>query len=167
MDIETRELQELNRYRDFLELGWDERAAWHLVRSGSPLLAPKGAKAANAKQEVKATAPKVERPKPKPKRNDAAYNERRMRDAILRRAKENGWFGGGVRELAREAGMPHKTADDALDRMVADGQVERDRREGKHGNRHGFKIIREHPCWSEHKPAHSLQRSDTSLQVEG
>jgi Bifunctional DNA primase/polymerase, N-terminal len=109
-------------------------------------------------------------PKPKRarrKRPDAAYNERRIREAILSLAKPNGWTGVGEHELARQAKpeMPPRTARDVLRRLERDGQVERDRRIGKPGNRHGFKVIWEHPAWSEHKPTQSLALSEPSSQV--
>jgi hypothetical protein len=107
----------------------------------------------------------AERARPKAKRTDRLYNERRMRDALLGAVKANGWTGRGVRELARLAGMPHGTARHVLDRMVADGQVERDRRIGKRGKRHGFRVLPEHPAWSKHEMAHPLALSEPSSLV--
>jgi hypothetical protein len=88
-DAESKELRELRRYRSFLELGWDEIAAWHLVRSGSPLLAPKSAKA---------TAPRVDKPEAPKRRGrrpgrqsvDTRLSDRRLREAMLKAVNANG-----------------------------------------------------------------------------
>lgn len=108
---------------------------------------------------------RVEARRPKAKRTDALHNEYRMRAALLTAVKANGWTGLGVRELARRAGLPHRTARDTLGRMVASGQVQLDKREGKPGNRHGFRVLLDHPCWSEPKTAHLLAQSNLSSLV--
>jgi hypothetical protein len=103
--------------------------------------------------------------RPKRPRTDALNNERRMRNALLRVVKSNGWTGRGTRELARIAGMNRETARHVLARMEADGQVEVDRRESKRGKRHGFRVVREHPAWSECEKTHPLALSEPSSQV--
>jgi hypothetical protein len=111
-------------------------------------------------------ADKTENPSPRrPQRSDALVNERRMRDALLDVVKPNSWTGRGVRELARLAGMNRETARHVLARMEADGQVERDRRQGKRGSRHGFRVLREHPSWSEYEKTHPLALSEPTSQV--
>jgi hypothetical protein len=90
------------------------------------------------------------RPKRKAKRTDATYNERRMRTTLLAVVKPNGWTGYGVRRLAQEASMPHRTARGVLKRMESDGQILiQPWRKGQGYGRHGIRILREHPCWSE------------------
>jgi hypothetical protein len=101
-------------------------------------------------RQQRAEAAKVE--EPKPKRTDAAYNERRMRDALLAKVRASGWVKAGIRELAREAGMPHRTARDVLDRMATAGQVELDRKWGQ-GKETGVHPLLDHPAWSGHKHA--------------
>jgi DNA-binding transcriptional ArsR family regulator len=158
---ERQEIRQM-RYEYLLDLGWDAETAKRLASSNEPLRPP------SAKAEPSpSTVPNGT--VAKPKRTDAASNERRMREALLKddKLKPNGWTGSGVRKLARQAGMPHGTARHTLDRMEDDGQVERDRRIGKRGNRHGFRVRLEHPCWSEPEMAHLLARSPLSMQVDG
>jgi hypothetical protein len=104
-------------------------------------------------------------PKRKVKRNDAAYNERRMRDALLAEVGPNGWTKAGIRELARRAGnMPHRTARDTLARMARDGQVELDHKWGQ-GKPTGVHVLLDHPCWSDPKHAQQRAKSRLSSQV--
>jgi hypothetical protein len=115
-----------------------------------------------ARHEVEVTAPKAERPKPK--RNDAAYNERRMRDALIAKIRQSGWVQVGIRELAREAGMPHRTARTVLARMAADGQVRLDTSWGQ-GKPTGVHPLLDHPAWSGYEYAQQRAKSRVSPLV--
>jgi hypothetical protein len=168
----------------WLACGWSEKEARHLARSGKEPHVKKSAQV-QATAEVPQSelsedhhAVKVgqitQREDKQPEkenrhttRPDALFNEHRMRARLLRTVKANGWTGVGERELARRDGMPYMTARRALYRIEQDGQVERDRREDKIGKRHGFRIILEHPCWSDPKLVHLLALSNLSSQVKG
>jgi hypothetical protein len=173
----------------WLACGWSEKEARHLARSGKEPHVKKSAQV-QATAEVPQSelsedhhAVKVgqitQREDKQPEkenrhttRPDALFNEHRMRARLLRTVKANGWTGVGERELARRDGMPYGTARHTLKRMEDDNQeggkqVERDRRKDKVGRRHGFRIIPEHPCWSDPKLAHLLALSNLSQQVKG
>jgi hypothetical protein len=117
--------------------------------------------------QVDTEEPREEPSKPRKLRPDRANNERRMRETLLQddKLKPNGWTGSGERKLARQAKMPRSTARDTLDRMEVDEQIERDKRIGKRGRRHGFRIRLEHLAWSDPKLVHLLALSPLSPQV--
>jgi hypothetical protein len=149
--MENRELQELDRYRSFLELGWDDKTAWHLVRSGAPLLAPKGAKAANAKHEVE--APKRRGRRPRRQSVDTRVSDKRLREAMLKAVNKNGRVNRGVRRLAEDAGgISEASVRRALKAWEASGQLTREDR-GR-GKTQSIKLDLGHPAWSEYLPSH-------------
>ena len=102
--------------------------------------------------EERKQAAQVEEPKRVIKRKDAAYNEWRMREAVLSLVGPSGWVKAGIRALARRANIPHTTARHVLDRMATDGQVELDTHWGQ-GKRTGVHPLLDHPCWSDYEMA--------------
>ena len=118
-----------------------------------------------AKRESSAIRAEPKRPK-LGKRNDAAYNERRMRDALLALVGRSGWTKAGIRELARQAGMPHRTARTVLERMAAEGQVELDAKWGQ-GKPTGAHPLLDHPAWSGHEYAQLGDRRQYPPRSEG
>jgi hypothetical protein len=110
---------------------------------------------------------KVEEPKPKrkPWQSVRLVNEHKMRVALIGAAyTANGWTKIGIRALARQAELKHRTARDVLKRMEADGQIRIDDHWGQ-GRWTGVQVRLEHPCWSDGKYAQLLAQSKLSSQV--
>jgi hypothetical protein len=153
---------------------WGEQVArdywrWMLNRAKSQRRAEyEQAQAKRQQQAAKVEALKVKKPQPKrkPWQDARRINEYRMREAILKVVRRHGWTDVGIRKLADLAGMKHRTARTVLDRMAADGQVKLDDSWGQ-GKRTGVYVLRDHPCWSDHKHTQSLALSKLSSQVEG
>jgi hypothetical protein len=151
-----RSLLELNAQRQRRAERAEEEARWAKRRQERE----EAAKVQAARVEVV----KVERPERKPWQDARRVNEYKMRDAILKVVGRHGWTSVGIRKLADLAKMPHRTARTVLARLAADGQIKLDASKER-GRRTGVYVIREHPCWSDHKHAQSLALSKLSSQV--